>query len=193
MAGSLMSRYSEQNTELVDLGHMRRERLSLPFVKLETCGSDYIYFDCREREIDSPESLSVLLTDRHTGVGGVGIVLITNSDIADAGLRTINFDGSEGQMGGIPVSCAAKYLYDSGIIQSLVRIETASGVKNMRLTTKNGLVSRVHVDMGKAVLTPRRFPSAWRATASSAAACAWRGANTPLPASPWATHTAWCS
>jgi carbamoyl-phosphate synthase large subunit len=159
MAGSLMSRYSEQNTELVDLAHMRRERLPLPFVKMEACGSDYIYFDCRERGIDSPESLSVLLTDRHTGVGGVGIVLITNSDIADAGLRTINFDGSEGQMGGIPVSCAAKYLYDSGIIQKpSVRIETASGVKNMRLTTKNGLVSRVHVDMGKAVLTPAQVP-----------------------------------
>ena len=56
MAGSLMSRYSERNTELVDLGRMRRERLTCPFVKMEVCGSDYIYFDCREREINSPES-----------------------------------------------------------------------------------------------------------------------------------------
>jgi carbamoyl-phosphate synthase large subunit len=160
MAGSLMSRYSERNTELVDLASMRRTRLRLPFVKMQTCGNDYIYFDGRKEEVESPESLSVLITDRHTGVGGDGVVLITKAKTAaDAGVRIINFDGSEGLMGGIPLCCAAKYLYDScTVTKREMSIETASGVKNLFVTTKNGLVSRVSLDMGRAELLPGRIP-----------------------------------
>ena len=37
-------------------------------------GNDYIYFDCLEEELKNPEEVSIRLSDRHTGVGGDGIV-----------------------------------------------------------------------------------------------------------------------
>ncbi len=84
LADSLLSRYSEINTELVDIRNMRTERLQIRFTKMQSAGNDYIYIDCFEQPVPSPESLSVYLSDRHYGVGGDGVVLIYRSDIADA-------------------------------------------------------------------------------------------------------------
>ena len=66
-----------------------------------------------------------------------------------------NFDGSEGQMGGNAIRCVAKYLYDNHIVRKLnMRIETLSGVKELKLITRNGLASRVTVDMGESRARP---------------------------------------
>jgi carbamoyl-phosphate synthase large subunit len=87
LANSLKSRYSQSNTELVDINHMRSERVKLHFAKMQSCGSDYIYFDCFHQDIVSPESLSVYLSDRHYGIGSDGVVLICPSEIADAKMQ----------------------------------------------------------------------------------------------------------
>lgn len=159
MADSLMSRYSEINTELVDINNMRNGKISIPFIKMEATGNDYIYIDCLKEEINSPESLSVFLSDRHYGVGGDGIILICPSDKADAQMKMFNLDGSEGLMCGNAIRCVAKYLYDNGIVPKLeMDIETASGIKHMELSTMGGKVSRVSVFMGKAELDPTKIP-----------------------------------
>ncbi|MDR3207835.1 MAG: carbamoyl-phosphate synthase large subunit, partial [Oscillospiraceae bacterium] len=161
VADSLMSRYSEISTELVDINGMRSERMRLPFVKMQGCGNDYIYIDCFDREINSPESLSIFLSDRHYGVGGDGIVLICPSDTADAKMRIFNLDGSEAQMCGNAVRCVAKYLYDNGIVpKQRLTVETRSGVKELLLTVRDNRVYRVTVDMGRAELTPAKVPVA---------------------------------
>jgi carbamoyl-phosphate synthase large subunit len=126
---------------------------------MHTCGNDYIYFNCFNMEINSPESLSVFLSNRHTGVGTDGVVLILRSGIADAKMRMFNRDGSEGGMSGNAIRCVAKYLYDNGIVQKRdMRIETNSGVKKLFLSTRNGAVSSVKVDMGRAELRPVHIP-----------------------------------
>jgi carbamoyl-phosphate synthase large subunit len=159
LSDGLLSGYSEINTELVDINRMRGEHIKLPFTKMHTCGNDYLYFNCFNMEINSPESLSVFLADRHTGVGGDGIVLILPSAIADAKMRMFNLDGSEGSMGGNAIRCVAKYLYDNGMVKKReMKIETLSGVKELFLSTRNGLVSSVKVDMGRAELRPEKIP-----------------------------------
>ena len=159
LADSLLSGYSEINTELVDINHMRTERLTLSFTKMHGCGNDYIYINCFNFEINSPESLSALLSDRHTGIGGDGIVLIMRSDIADAKMRMFNLDGSESSMCGNAIRCIAKYLYDNRMVQKRqMNIETGSGVKKLYLYTKNGMVSSVKVDMGSVALRPENIP-----------------------------------
>ncbi|MCL1964523.1 MAG: carbamoyl-phosphate synthase large subunit, partial [Firmicutes bacterium] len=159
LADSLLSGYSQINTELVDINNLRSSRMRLPFTKMHSCGNDYIYINCFALEINSPESLSVLLSDRHTGVGGDGVVLIMRSEIADAKMRIFNLDGSEGAMGGNAIRCIAKYLYDNGIVAKReMRIETKSGVRELYLSTRNGAVSSVKVDMGRAELWPERIP-----------------------------------
>jgi len=159
LADCLLSGYSEINTELIDINNLRTERIKLPFTKMQGCGNDYIYINCLDMELNSPESLSVLLSDRHYGVGGDGVVLIMKSEIADARMRMFNLDGSEGRMCGNAIRCVAKYLYDNNIVKKLnMTIETLSGIKELTLFTKNGLVSSVRVNMGKAVLEPRQIP-----------------------------------
>ncbi len=161
LADSLMSRYSEINTELVDLNNMRHSKTKLQFTKMQGCGNDYIYIDCFEREINSPESLSVFLSDRHYGVGGDGIILVGPSKIADAKMRIFNLDGSEGMMCGNGIRCVGKYLYDSrNLKKKVMTIETLSGVKQLKLITKNDEVMRVSVNMGKAELSPEKIPVA---------------------------------
>jgi len=135
--------------------------VKLEFTKMHGCGNDYIYINCFESELLYPESLSTFLSDRHFGVGGDGIVLICMSDIADAKMRMFNIDGSEGKMCGNAIRCVAKYLYDNNIVnRNEMRIETLSGIKNLKLHVRNGLVSSVTVDMGKAELKPSRIPVA---------------------------------
>jgi len=159
LADGLLSGYSEINTELVDINQLRKERAKLAFTKMHTCGNDYIYFNCFNMEINSPESLSVFLSDRHTGVGGDGVVLILRSNVADAKMRMFNLDGSESSISGNAIRCVAKILYDDGIVKKRdMRIETKSGVKELSLSTRNEMVSSVKVNMGRAELRPEKIP-----------------------------------
>jgi len=99
------------------------------------------------------------LSDRHAGVGGDGIVLMLPSDIADAKMRMFNVDGSEGSISGNAIRCVAKYLFDNNIVKKHdMKIETKSGVKKLYLSTRNGVVSSVKVDMGRAELRPGKIP-----------------------------------
>jgi len=159
LADSIKSRYSEFSTELVNINNMRTEKMELEFTKMQSCGNDYIYFNCFNQKIDNPEGLSVSLSDRHYGIGGDGVVLISPSDVADAKMRTFNRDGSEGQMGGNSIRCVGKYLYEKGIVNKTnITIETLSGVKSLKLNKESGKVASVKVDMGKAELAPKKIP-----------------------------------
>ena len=161
LADCLRSRFTQSSTELVDINHMRRKKMKLSFTKMHGAGNDYIYFDCMERELENPESLSVSLSDRHTGIGGDGIVMICSSNAADAKMRMFNLDGSEGKMCGNAIRCVGKYLYDHGVVKKeAMDIETLSGIKHLHLYVQNGEVDSVCVDMEKAILTPADIPVA---------------------------------
>jgi carbamoyl-phosphate synthase large subunit len=159
LADSLLSDYSEINTELVDINDLRGERVKLPFTKMHGCSNDYIYINCFDLEINSPESLCVLLANQHTGIGSEGLVFIMRSGKADAKMRLFNIDGSEGGMGGNAIRCVAKYLFDNSIVKKQnMRIETISGIRELYLTTRDEKVLSVKVDMGRAELHPKKIP-----------------------------------
>ena len=168
LADSLMSRYTPENTEIIDINHLKKSKQKLKFTKMSACSNDYIYINCfdPENKVPSPEFLSIFLSDRHNGVGGDGIILICPSDKADAQMRMFNLDGSEGMMCGNGIRCVAKYLFDNNIARGtkvgegryLLHIDTKSGVKECVAITKNGKVSKVAVDMGKAELAPEKIP-----------------------------------
>lgn len=133
---------------------MKRE-----FIKMHGCGNDYIYFDCLKNDLYDPETLSIILSDRHFGIGGDGIVLICPSAVADAKMRMFNMDGSEGKMCGNAIRCVGKYLFDRKITgKTELDIETLSGIKHLTLYPENGKVKTVQVDMGKAALSPESLP-----------------------------------
>ncbi len=159
IADSLMSRYSEHTTEIVDINSMREDKLKIQFTKMHTCGNDYIYINCMEQKIDNPEGLAIRLCDRRFSVGADGVVLIYSSDAADAKMRIFNVDGSEGKMGGNAIRCVAKFLYDKGIVKKdVMKIETMSGIKTLKVFLKNDSVFMAAVDMGQASVKPEDVP-----------------------------------
>ena len=159
LAQALTSRYSLQNVETVDINNMRTKREKLRFVKMRGTGNDFLYFDCFEQKVESPESLAVRLADRRKSVGCDGIVMILPSTKADAKMRMFNADGSEGAVSGNAMRCVAKYLYESGRVQKdKMTLETGSGVKTADLFIREDEVFSVQVDMGKPAFEPVKVP-----------------------------------
>ena len=127
----------------------------MQFTKMEGLGNDYIYIDCFREKVENPEDLAIKMSDRHFGVGGDGIILIEPSDKADAYMHMFNADGSEGAMCGNGIRCTAKYIYDHGIVRPdipLIKIETKSGMKEIRYEVKDGKLFQATVDMGEVKL-----------------------------------------
>ena len=130
------------------------------FYKMHGIGNDYIYFDCLQEQLKNPEEVSICLSDRHTGIGGDGIVMICASEVADAKMRMFNADGSEGMMCGNAIRCVGKFLYDfDKVKKTTITIETLSGIKTLRLTIEEGKVAEVEVDMGAPILDGKSIPT----------------------------------
>ncbi len=159
LADSVASRFNQQNTELVDINNLREKREELYFAKLHATGDDYIFIENFNGRISCPESLCMTLCDRHKGIGGYGIVLIEASHKADAKMRVFNRDGSVGTMSGNGIRSMAKYLYDNGLVtHEEMTIETAAGVKRVKVYTRGGKVSSAEVFMGKPLLDAAQIP-----------------------------------
>ncbi|MCH5287039.1 MAG: carbamoyl-phosphate synthase large subunit [Christensenellaceae bacterium] len=159
LVDALTSRYSLLSVELVDINNMRKQPKKLRFVKMRGTGNDYLYFDCFEQEVESARSLAVRLSNRRTGIGSDGIVLILPSTRADARMRMFNADGSEGAIAGNALRCVAKYLYESGRVRKdTMLLETETGVKSAQLFIREDEVFSVLVDMGYPAFRPEEVP-----------------------------------
>ena len=160
LADIIASRYNQQNTELVDINNMRTQPMLIKFSKMQGTGDDYIFINNMDESITCPESLSLTMCDRHYGVGADGLILIEKSDVADARMRIFNRDGSESVMAGNSIRCVGKYLFDNKIVnKDRINIETRSGIRDLRLYTRNGKVTTVSVGMGKASVLLKDIPT----------------------------------
>lgn len=131
----------------------------MKFTKMQGIGNDYIYVNCFEEKVSDPERVSQIVSDRHFGIGGDGLVLIMPSNKADFRMRMFNADGSEGNMCGNATRCIGKYVYDNGLTDKTeITLETRSGIKYLTLYPENGKVKTVLVNMGKAILKPSAIP-----------------------------------
>lgn len=132
--------------------------MKVPFVKMQGCGNDYIYVDCFENTVENPERVSEILSDRHFGIGGDGLVLICPSQVADAKMRMFNADGSEGLMCGNAIRCVGRFLYNRrNVKKEFIDIETLSGIKRLKINDDNGQLF-ISVNMGKAEFEPSKIP-----------------------------------
>lgn len=123
------------------------------FTKMDGAGNDYIYVDTTRYPISDPQTASVKWSNRHTGIGSDGLVLIGKPSIlsgADFSMRIFNADGSEAKMCGNASRCIGKYLYERHLTgSSEIKLETLSGVKTLSLTLSPDrlTVTGVTVDM----------------------------------------------
>ena len=163
LADIIASRFTEDNTELVDINALRGEKLKLQFTKMQSCGNDYIVFDNRDGKITCPESIAVNYAQPHYGIGGDGIALIENSDVADAKVRIFNKNGSEAAQGGNAIRCVGKYLYEKGIVKkNEMKIETLNGVCDVKVYSFSGKVNSASVNLGKAEFAGKKIPCVWK-------------------------------
>lgn len=135
----------------------------IDFTKMQGCANDYIYIDCMSGKnsdvIDNISDIAKDMSRRHFSVGADGVVLICDSEVADAKMRMFNADGSEGKMCGNAIRCVGKYMYDNCITSDqIVDIETLSGIKHLDLHVENGICTGATVDMGKASFVPTEIP-----------------------------------
>lgn len=133
------------------------------FIKMHGIGNDYIYVD--EFLYKAPADIgdaARLASDRHTGIGGDGLILIQPSQIADCKMRMFNADGSEGRMCGNAIRCIARYMLERHpeiCPGDTVRIETLSGIKIvMAQRDAEGKPSMLRADMGAPGLSPESIP-----------------------------------
>lgn len=133
------------------------------FIKMHGIGNDYIYVD--EFLYKAPADIgdaARLASDRHTGIGGDGLILIQPSQIADCKMRMFNADGSEGRMCGNAIRCIARYMLERHpeiCPGDTVRIETLSGIKIVTAQRDaEGKPSMLRADMGVPGLSPESIP-----------------------------------
>lgn len=133
----------------------------LRFTKMHGISNDYVYISTFDQPEEDWEQLAIRLSDRRTGIGGDGIILVCPSEVADAKMRIFNADGSEGKMCGNGIRCVGKFVYDKGLVppdKTTVTIDTLSGIKTLELTVRDGKAQSARVDMGAAILSPADIP-----------------------------------
>ncbi len=132
----------------------------MKFTKMHGLGNDYIYVNGAEERVTDPAGLVRVVSDRHTGIGSDGLILMGPSDTADVRMEMYNADGSRAEMCGNGVRCVAKYAVEHGLATGPdVRIETDAGLKLAVCRIVDGKVRSVRVDMGRPSLSAKSIPA----------------------------------
>jgi len=131
----------------------------MKFTKMQGCGNDYIYIDGMLEHIENEAEAAVKLSDRHFGIGADGMIIIKKGTKADFEMVMYNADGTRAEMCGNAIRCVAKYVYDTGYVNSKsFTIESMGAVKYIDVQVEDGKVVCARVDMGAPVLAAAEVP-----------------------------------
>lgn len=131
----------------------------MKFIKMQGCGNDYVYIDCLKEKVENEKEAAVLLSNRHFGVGADGLILIKKGTAADFEMVMYNPDGSRGEMCGNAIRCVARYVYDSGYVDSArFTVESMGKVKIIELFLNGNDVEGAKVNMGEPILNAADVP-----------------------------------
>jgi diaminopimelate epimerase len=103
--------------------------IKIKFTKMVAAGNDFIVIDQRDEghAVNNKDwsKIAGILCPRKKGVGADGLLILERSDKADFRMRVINADGSEAEMCGNGLRCAAMYAYRD---KKHLKIETLAGL-----------------------------------------------------------------
>lgn len=139
--------------------------MRIEFTKMHGLGNDFVVIDDRAEELELSEEAVVWFCDRNFGIGADGLMLVRPATLPDADFAWWfrNADGSVAEMCGNGIRCFAKYVVDRGLVpcdQDIVRVETAIGVLQIRVTRDyQDKLYLATVDMGAPVLDPALIPT----------------------------------
>lgn len=137
---------------------------AMRFTKMHGCGNDYVYVDgwVETLPTDLP-ALARAVSDRHTAIGADGLIVIgPGVSGGEARMRMWNADGSESEMCGNGIRCAAKLAWDHARLAGnrSPRIETGAGLLRVDLRFASGACDGASVSMGRPRLSPATVPVA---------------------------------
>jgi diaminopimelate epimerase len=127
------------------MGSSTRVRLT----KMHGAQNDFVLFDARTAALSDLSGFARWACDRRAGIGADGLLVLEGSRTGDVRMRTINTDGSEAEMCGNGIRCAARWLDEAGAGERLA-FETAAGTIHTEVIAR-APEYRVRVAMG----TPR--------------------------------------
>lgn len=127
------------------------------FTKMQSAGNDYVLVEATNGKCDW-SSLAINVCNRHFGIGADSLLLLMPSEHADFRMRIFDMDGSEAEACGNGIRCLARYAFDQGLTRpgsDLISVETAAGVRQVRLLQNEGKLTGIQANMG-----PPRFSAA---------------------------------
>ncbi|RQD80477.1 MAG: diaminopimelate epimerase [Methanocalculus sp. MSAO_Arc2] len=104
--------------------------MRIEFVKLQGNGNDFILIDEMEAEVipeDMKSKFAMLFCDRRFGIGGDGVLFLSQSDSEDVRMRIFQPDESEPEMCGNGIRCLVRYAFDREYITGECTVETGAG------------------------------------------------------------------
>jgi diaminopimelate epimerase len=133
------------------------------FTKLHGLGNDFLVVGPAGRAgTASPGALARRICDRHTGVGADGLIFLdpeAGGEPARARFRIFNADGSEAEISGNGLRCAAAFLVSSGAAGSpQIVFQTAAGERQGEVLGVRGRVYEVRIGLGAPRLASKEIP-----------------------------------
>ncbi len=134
----------------------------MKFTKVHSLGNDFLIIDIPKKErLPSINDLAKKLCDRHTGVGADGLLLISvqNKTKGSVNFRIFNADGTEAEVSGNGLRCAAATLhYNKKIESSGILFFTTAGERECDLINRKKNSFLLKIDMGVPRLKSQEIP-----------------------------------
>lgn len=134
----------------------------MTFTKVHSLGNDFLVIDLNESEdISGVSEFAAKICDRHTGVGADGLLLISVKEKTrgHANFRIFNSDGTEPEISGNGLRCAAAYLfYKRKIDLPKIIFHTTTGERECDLLSQEENSFQIRIEMGVPRLNSRQIP-----------------------------------
>jgi diaminopimelate epimerase len=126
----------------------------IALTKMHGACNDFVILDQRTARVEALEKFARWACDRRAGVGADGLIVIDVSRSSDAAMLTFNADGTQAEMCGNGIRCAARWLDEAGE-GDRVEFETPGG------SVRTEIVARSPEYLVRALVgTPRIAPLA---------------------------------
>ncbi len=134
--------------------------MQIPFTKMQGAGNAYLYVENIHTTLPTGWECHIPhMCDVRYGVGADGVILASASQKGDIRMTMYNRDGSTGAMCGNGIRCLARLAFDRGWVASpVVHVETACGVREVRLYVEKREVKEATVAMGAVSYAPEDVP-----------------------------------
>ena len=134
----------------------------MKFTKIHSLGNDFLIVEeGKIRGLEDIPALARKICERHTGVGADGLLVIRTMDksAGQVHFRVFNADGTEAEISGNGLRCAAAFLHHYNKIESKrIEFHTTAGKRKSRLIKQNGNLYHIQIEMGVPLLSSPDIP-----------------------------------